>query len=251
MSRNDEGGTALDAASHSPKGWALRGARAAIAVPGVVLFGSFIGFGAMTHDYGWPLWIAVLSTLLVWAAPAQVVLAGALASGAGIAGATLAVTVSAVRLLPMVVSILPVLRSERTSVWMRLLAAHYVAVTAWFEGLRLTPTLPRAARMPFFLGLANALVVGSALATAAGHALAGVLPTALSIGLLGLTPLYFLMSLERGSKGLGERVALVLGLALAPLIAPFTPQYDILLTGVVGGTIAFAVERAARRGRAA
>lgn len=227
----------------SPRVWALRGARAAVGVPGFVLFGSFVGFGAMTHDFGWPIWIAALATALIWAAPAQLVLAGALASGAGLAAACLAVTVSGVRLLPMVVSILPVLRAERTSLGTRLVAAHFVAVTAWFEGLRLAPTLPRAARMPFFLGLASLLMAGSMIATAVGHSLAGLLPTPLAVGLLGLTPLYFLLSLERGAHEFGERLALVFGLALSPLAGLIAPRLDLLITGVAGGTAAFAIAR--------
>lgn len=236
-----------DAEASPPLTWLLRGARDAIATPALVLFGSYVGFGAMAHDFGWPLWIAAFSTLLIWAAPGQLVLAGALATGAGIGAASLAVSVSAVRLLPMVVSILPLLRTDRTPFALRLLAAHYVAVTAWIEGLRLTPRLPRPARMTYFLGLANALVVGSVLATAAGHALAGVLPTALSVALLGLTPIYFLLSLERGSESLGERLALGFGLAVAPAIGLLTPRFDLLWTGLVGGTAAFVIERAVLR----
>lgn len=246
MSAEDDAGP-RGGEARSDLSWGLRGARAAFSTPGVVLFGSYIGFGAMTNDFGWPLWIAVFSTLLIWASPAQVVLAGALAGGAGLAGATLAVTVSGVRLIPMVVSILPVIRTERSSLAARLLAAHYVAVTAWFEGLRLTPTLPRAARMPFFFGLGNALVLGSAVATGVGHAAAGVLPTALSIGLLGLTPLYFLLSLERGSKGFGEKLALGLGLLIAPLLSGIAPQSEILWAGLIGGTVAFAADRLLKR----
>lgn len=247
----DGGAGPLDGSARSGLSWALQGARAAVATPGIVLFGSYIGYGAMTHDFGWPLWIAVFSTLLVWASPAQVVLAGALASGAGLAAATLAVMVSGVRLIPMVVSILPVIRTERSSLGVRLLAAHYVAVTAWFEGLRLTPTLPRTARMPFFFGLANTLVLSSAVATGVGHAVAGVLPSALSIGLLGLTPLYFLLSLERGAKGFGEKLALGLGLVLAPALSGFAPKSDILWAGLIGGTLAFLAERAWKRRKAA
>lgn len=244
-----------DAGPGGPSGvsdlrWALRGARAVFfSIPALVLCGSYVGFGAMTHDFGWPLWIATLSTLVVWASPAQVVLAGALAGGAGLAGATLAVTVSGVRLLPMVVSILPVLRTERTSFGARVLAAHYIAVTAWFEGLRLTPDLPRPARLPFFFGLANTLVVASALATALGHAAAGALPSALSVGLLLLTPLYFLLSLERGAGGFGEKLALAFGLALTPFLTPIAPRSDIVWTGLIGGTAAFLMDRARRRSR--
>jgi predicted branched-subunit amino acid permease len=36
----------------------------------VVLIGSYISIGALAHDLGFPLAWTVLSTLLVWAAPA-------------------------------------------------------------------------------------------------------------------------------------------------------------------------------------
>lgn len=229
--------------------WALRGARASLSTPGFVLFGSFVGFGAMTHDFGWPIWAAALSTLLIWAAPGQLVLAGALANGAGIAASALAVTISAVRLMPMVIAILPVLRTPQTSFATRLLAAHYVAVTAWFEGRRRAHEMPRSARMPYFIGLANGLVAGSTAATIVGHAAAGTLPAALSVGLLGLTPIYFLLSLERGAGGLGERVAIVLGLVIAPLVSQMSPSFDLLWTGLGGGTAAFLVERLIARRR--
>ncbi|MGA0530911.1 AzlC family ABC transporter permease [Hansschlegelia sp. KR7-227] len=234
-------------AAHSNLAWAARGARAALGVPAVVLFGSFIGFGAMAHDFGWPIWVAALSTALIWAAPAQLVLAGALVSGAGLAAMALAVSVSGVRLLPMVVSIMPILKAERTSLGARLLAAHYVAVTVWFEGLRLAPTVPRPARMPFFLGLANVLLVGSTLATAIGHAVAGVLPPALAVGLLGLTPMYFFLSLERGADGFGERLAMAFGFVLAPAIGLLSPRFDLIWAGLIGGTAAFAIDRVRRR----
>jgi predicted branched-subunit amino acid permease len=245
----DAGQPGLTAEEQSPRVWALRGARDALGTPGFVLFGSFIGFGAMTHDFGWPLWAAALSTALVWAAPAQLVLAGSLASGAGIVASALAVTVSAVRLLPMVITFLPSLRTPRTTLAQRLLAAHYVAVTAWFEGQRRTQMMPRSARLPYFLGLANGLVAGSTIATAIGHAAAGTLPTALSIALLGLTPIYFLLSLERGAGSHGERFAILIGLVTAPIVGVMIPSLDLLLTGGVGGTIAFLVDRAIRRRR--
>ncbi|MFC7052713.1 AzlC family ABC transporter permease [Hansschlegelia quercus] len=229
--------------------WFWSGARGALSVPGFVLYGSFFGFGAMTHDFGWPIWAAGLSTLLIWAAPGQLVLAGALASGAGIGASALAVSISAVRLLPMVVAILPVLKTPQTRFGTRLLAAHYVAVTAWFEGQRRTQVMPREGRMPYFLGLANGLVAGSAVATVSGHAAAGVLPPALAIGLLGLTPVYFLLSLERGAHGVGERVAIVVGLVMAPFVSQMSPSFDLLWTGIIGGTLSFLIDRTVARRR--
>lgn len=237
----------LDAPDPGASHWFWSGARSALSVPGLVLFCSYFGFGAMTHDFGWSWWIAGLSTLLIWAGPGQLVLAGSLANGAGLAASALAVTISAVRLLPMVIAILPALRTTETRLSTRLLAAHFVAVTAWFEGGRRTQMMPRSGRMPFFLGLASGLALGSTLATIAGHQAAGLLPPALAIGLLGLTPIYFLLSLERGARGVGEKSAIVIGLVMAPVVAQMSPSLDLLLTGLVGGTMAFLLDRAIAR----
>ena len=52
--------------------WFWRGVRSALtAVQGVVLWAAFIGFGGLIRDVGFPLGAAVLSTLLIWALPAQ------------------------------------------------------------------------------------------------------------------------------------------------------------------------------------
>src|SRR4029077_20398875 len=47
----------------------------------VVVIGSYISIGALGHDLGFPLAWTVLTTLLVWAAPAQVILISALGAG--------------------------------------------------------------------------------------------------------------------------------------------------------------------------
>ncbi len=48
-----------------------------------VLFGTFVGIGALGHDFGFSMPWMVLSTALIWAAPAQVILISALGTGAG------------------------------------------------------------------------------------------------------------------------------------------------------------------------
>src|SRR5258708_16347836 len=67
-----------------PRGSAfLGGLRAgATSVFMVVIVGSYVSIGALAHDLGFPpLWI-VLSSLLIWAAPAQLILISALGAGA-------------------------------------------------------------------------------------------------------------------------------------------------------------------------
>jgi predicted branched-subunit amino acid permease len=48
-----------------------------------VVIGTYLGIGALTHDFGFGLGWALASTALVWAGPAQVILVSAL--GAGVA----------------------------------------------------------------------------------------------------------------------------------------------------------------------
>ena len=58
----------------------------------LVLAGTYIGMGALAHDFGLTSWWLAMSTLLVWAAPAQVILISALGAGAALFAVALAVT---------------------------------------------------------------------------------------------------------------------------------------------------------------
>jgi len=67
-----------------------------------VLAGTYIGVGALAHDFAFSSWWLALSTVLVWAGPAQVILLSALCAGSAILEAAVAVTLTAIRLFPMV-----------------------------------------------------------------------------------------------------------------------------------------------------
>jgi predicted branched-subunit amino acid permease len=222
----------------------------ATSIQGVVLFASFIGFGGLIRDIGFPLGAAILSTLLVWALPAQVLLAGGYAAGSAAPVIALAVALSSIRLFPMTAAILPYLRGRSRGIGgMQFVAAHFVAVTAWIEGMRHLPKLPAEARLPFFFGLAVPLVISSMVSTAIGYYLAGTLPRALAIGLLFLTPLSFLIQLSHNARDIVDRLALLFGLLLAPLMAEFGGRFDLLWTGLVGGVAAWGVHRFMKRGQ--
>jgi predicted branched-subunit amino acid permease len=82
----------------------LAGMRAtATSVFAYVLFGTYIGVGALAYDLNFSLLWVSASTLLVWAAPAQVILISTLGGGAQLIEVAIAVGLSGVRLLPMVV----------------------------------------------------------------------------------------------------------------------------------------------------
>jgi hypothetical protein len=129
----------------------------------------------------------------------------------------------------------------------QMLAAHFVAVTAWVEGMRRLPELPLDGRFPFFLGLGSTLVVSSAASTLIGFQLASALPIWLAAGLLFLTPLSFLIQLANNARDLVDRLALGFGLVLAPFIAEVGGRLDLLWTGLVAGGAAWAVHRFMKR----
>ena len=53
----------------------------------------------------------------------------------------------------------------------------------------------------------------------------------------------FLSSAVRNSRLLSDRIALAVGLFLTPLLAWFGVGLDLMWTGVVGGTAAYAIHR--------
>src|ERR1700760_1493874 len=159
-----------------------------------VLFATYLGIGALAHDSHFSLLWTLLSTTLVWAGPAQIIVITTLGSGATVLQSAIAVTVSAIRLFPMVVSVLPMMRTEDTKRRHLILVAHLTAVTLWVECFRFLPQVPRGRRVAFIHGLGSGLVVICMTATATGYGLAANLSQLSAAAILMLTPLAFLFS---------------------------------------------------------
>jgi predicted branched-subunit amino acid permease len=209
----------------------------------LVLVASYLSIGALAHDLGFPLLWAVLTTILIWAAPAQVILISALGAGGAPLEVALAVGLSGMRLLPMVVALLPLVKTPATRARDVILPAHLTAISMWIEALRLLPKVPRAERIAFANGLGLCLMAIAAAATAAGYHLAQGLPSLMVAALLFVSPMSFLMSTVRNARVAADRVALVTGLVLAPLLAWRGVGLDLMWTGLAGGLAAYAAQR--------
>lgn len=208
-----------------------------------VLCGNYIGIGALAQEFGFSFFWFSISTVLVWAAPGQVILVSALGTGASLLEAALAVGLSGIRFVFMTVALLPLLRTPTTP-WPNLvLPAHFVAVTQWVESLRLLPSITQDRRIAFCNGISIGFVIAALIGGFLGFFLASRLPVALAAGLLFLTPISFLISIARNSRIFVERAAFVIGLIVAPLLAYFNVGLDLLWTGLIGGTLAFAMRR--------
>jgi len=219
--------------------WGMRSVTSTVLT--LVLFATYLGIGALAHDTHFSLGWVLASTVLVWAGPAQIILISTLGSGATVVQAAIAVTVSAIRLFPMVVSVLPMMRTPQTKRRHLVLATHFIAVTLWVECFRLFPQVPRERRIAFTHGLGIGLCAVCLFATALGYGLAANLPPLLGAAILLLAPLAFLLSTARNCRQLSDVLALVLGLALFPLASLLNTGVDILISGISAGTIAYGV----------
>ena len=211
------------------------------------LFATYLGVGALSHDLNFSPLRAMLATALLWAAPAQMILLTALGSGGAVVQAAAAVSLSAIRLRPMVVALLPMLRGPKTKSRHLILPTHFVAVTVWVESMRLVPQVPREHRIAFVNGLGTGVMGATVVSTLVGYNLAATLPPLFGAAVLFLTPISFLLT-AANSKLLVDRLALALGVALLPLANLLDTGVDMLIAGVSAGTIAYVVRRI-RRGR--
>src|SRR4051812_41029144 len=225
--------------------WAFFGGMraAALSVFTLVLVGSYVGIGALAHDYGFSLPWVLLSTTLMWAGPAQVILISALGTGAALFEVGLAVCLSAVRFLPMVVSLLPLIRGPETRSRDLLLPAHFTAASMWVESFRLLPPLPRERRIAFCNGLGLGFVLSGHIGGVIGFYLAAWLPVLLTAALLFLTPMSFLVSTARNSSTLINKLALAFGLVVSPLLTYFQVGLDLMWTGIIAGSLAYSIHR--------
>lgn len=247
------GQTSADAASVDAalpaRVWAFRGMRAAVSIPALILTAAFVGYAGLARESGLTLDQTLLMTGLVWALPSIVVLTGALTAGMGLVPAALAVALASVRLMPMTMALMPLVREEgKTPRWLLLVASHFVAVTAWVFAMRNVPDLPRPARLPFFLGFGGSLTTFVFCVTGLAYLVVERMPPMVTGALFMLTPVYFLCSLWGAARVSADKAAMLAGLVLGPVFFVVAPGLDLLWTGLVGGTLAYGATRFVRRG---
>jgi len=227
----------------TPAGAVRFGIVQACGAPAVVMSASFVGFGALARQSDFLLGHALLSTASGWALPGQVALVELYAAGASILAIALAVALVNARLLPMTVTLLPLLRARGTPRWRYYAAAHLVAVTGWAAAMRDCPRMPARARLPFYFAFAGTLYAFSMAATAAGFLLAGSVPTVVSLGLVFVNPIYFMLVFAGDVRRLTRGLSLAFGAVLGPPLHLLAPTWGLLITGMAAGSAGYALAR--------
>lgn len=229
--------------------WMVRGARAAISVPAMILTAAFVGYAGLARESGLSLAETQAMTGFIWALPSVVVLTGAMTSGLGLIPAAFAVALASVRLMPMTIALLPLVKIPgKTKTWQLLIASHFVAVTAWVYAMKHLPDLPKEGRLPFFIGFGATVSSFVFVMTGIAYLAVEQMPPMVAGALFMLTPVYFLCSLWGAARLRADKAAMIAGLCLGPLFFLYVPGLDLLWTGLIGGTAAYLGTRVLRRG---
>lgn len=232
---------------NKPLYWYLAGMRGIFSLPALILMVSFVGFSAFALESGLTRTQAMVMTVAVWALPAKMILTGMMASGASLFAIFLAVSLSSIRMMPMVASLVPEIRSERTPTWLLLILSHFVAITAWVFTMQHIGAIPREHRVRYFAGFGVTLTLVNTVLVGICYGLVASFPPLIAGALFFLTPVYFVASIWATSRQPLLKLAFVIGAVGGPVLALVMPGFDILVAGIGGGTLAYLVDRLIRR----
>jgi predicted branched-subunit amino acid permease len=235
---------------HSASSAFYGGVREALGVPAAVLGAGYIGYGALAHENGYSVWLTMLATATIWALPGQLILIELHALGAAAFAIVLAAVMSGARFLPMTLSLVPVLRDRGHGRITLYLVAHLIAMTTWATAMRRCPELPPPQRLPYFAGFAATCLSVCVICCPVGFYLSGMFPPLLRLGFVFLTPVYFFVILVGDVRSRLAAAALVCGALAGPLLHLLNPQWSVLLSGLVGGTAAYLIQKKLGRTRA-
>jgi len=224
-------------------GWRL-GVRDACGIPVAILAAGFVGYGSLAEEYGLSIAHSVFASVAIWALPAQLILVEMHSIGAAAVAIVLAATLSGARFLPMTMSLMPLIRDPRYGKLTVYFAAQLISMIGWTMAMRRCPDLRSEQRMPYLIGFQLTCVSVAAVSAATGHLLAGGLPPLVRLGLVFLAPVYFLMILIGDLRTRLAAIAVTCGAVAGPLLFLVNPQWSVVAAGIIGGTVAYALQRA-------
>lgn len=218
----------------------FEGVRHGLAVPSIVVFATMLGFGSLAHANGFSALEAVLSTALVWAMPGQVAMADLKASGADLFVILLAVSMASVRFFPMATILVGTFRRVAGHPAKRLLLAHLMSASTWPMGMAAAQRMPIDSAMAYYWPVGGLCITMGCIGTLAGYWLSADMPQVVRLTLVFLNVVFLalLFALNRDRLVI---LAVAAGAVLGPPLHALEPNYGVILTGLIGGTLAYAV----------
>ena len=212
----------------------------AINVPGFALFSTMVGFSTIAKEAGFDIWQVSATTLTVWGMPGQVAFASLYASGASLIIIFLAVSLANMRMMLMVISGYNILglHQHKLPFWKKMCLMHIMAITSWAQIGRSKENYPHNSLLSYYVGFSITIYVFGLTGTILGYFIDHFVTTEVLRVITFMTPLYILL-LVISSKDSLNRLAVVLGGIIIPIIYPVFFDWSILIGGVAGGTLAF------------
>ena len=224
------------------------GIRDAAGAPAMVLFAGMVGFGAMGKTNGFDVWFTSFTTFFMFALPGQVVLLEMAITGSSVLAIALAVTLTSTRFVTMTVTLFPQFHQKDRN--RNLYASvHLLAMTAWAISMKEFHSIEVKHRLSYFVGLGLLCWLISIPGTILGFYLAGMVPPAVTLGLIFINPLFFLLTFTEVKPWI-NRIAILMGCIFGPIFFIVDRDTSLLTAGVIGGTLAYVIDRKFLRKRA-
>ena len=209
--------------------------------PAIALGCCFIAIGALLKNLGFNIQESIFSTMLTYALPGSLIMAESLLVGASLLNIFLAVWFVNARLYPMTVSLFPLMMHKDQPKWKYYFSCHFIAVSAWLIMKSNYKKIPKNFRIDYWIGIGSATWSVAVLGTFIGFYTSEYLNKDMLIGLAILNPIYFLCMMVGAAKTIQVTLSVLLGIILGPIFYFLSPEWSILLGGVIGGTIAYLV----------
>ena len=209
--------------------------------PAIALGCCFIAIGALLKNIGFNIQESIFSTMLIYALPGSLVMAESILIGASLLSIFIAVWFVNARLYPMAVSLFPLMMDESQPKWKYYLSCHFIAVSAWLIMKSNYETIEKKDRVDFWIGIGSATWSVAVFSTALGFYISDYLNKDMLMGLAILNPVYFICMMVGAMKTIQVTLSVILGAILGPVFYFFSPEWSILLGGLIAGSIAFLI----------
>ena len=216
--------------------------RDAVGFPSITLLASMTGFGSLVHESDLPFAMAIAATVGIWGLPGQLALVEMHVAGLSAFFVILGVALANARFLPMVVSFMPLMNEAESKSRWDFALVQMLSINSWAAGLKRFPDIEKRFRRRYYVVFAVICMSAGTLGTVIGYFGVGLMPRPIALGLIFMNPLFFAVLLA-GVQSRPSMIALVVGAPLGVMFHLVAPDLDLLLTGVVGGTLAFLLNK--------
>ena len=222
------------------------GFRDCVVAPGWGVFAAMAGFGSIAGEAGESLWRALVLMAGLWSMPGQVAFVELSAEGVVGLSMIVAVTVANLRMLPLTLASIPLLRDERGIRPRHFWLAQINSVTGFVQLKDASGRIEDQRSLArYFEGFCVGTLLLGALGTTLGHSLASHLPEQGLRTLIFVTPLYLLLLTVRTRDAMMLSAA-ALGCVAVPLGHLWSADWGVIAGGLAAGTLAFAVNETRR-----